>query len=110
MNVKIKGNANGNIVVIEAEGKKVLVGVTPIGVMVTDGTEEPVSLEPVMEDELSIDFLLQEFGPEKTEHIYKCFGFVKEEFLKAMQSIENELDDGNTINVHGESRDDMYLE
>ena len=106
--MKIKANKDGSIIVVESEGRKVLIGQTPLGTMATDGTNDSVEFEPIFDPHLNAEFLVREFGEEKAEYIGRCFGIVVAQIQAAMEQIDEYDDD--TIEVRGESRDDLYLE
>lgn len=101
--MKIKANENGSVIIVEAEGKKVIIGQTPFGTMCTDGSHESVEFEPIFEN-LSEDLIIREFGVEKAEFIGTCLGIV----MSQIQAQIEEMDD--TIDVDGEEVERYYLE
>lgn len=103
--MKVKANRNGTCVIIEAEGRKVLIGLTPFGLVCTDGNNSSVDFEEI--GELNEDLIINEFGEERAEYIGTCLGIVMTQ-IRAQLEAMNEHDD--CIDVNGEEVNRHYLE
>ena len=104
--MKVKANREGSAIIIEAEGRKVLIGLTPFGLVCTDGENNAVDFEEI--GALNEELIINEFGEDKAEYIGTCLGIVMTQIRAQLEAMNEYSDD--CIDVDGEEVNRHYLE